>query len=128
MSTLSSRLIGLREDDPHADVLIVDVPIAESDWAFGMASFTSGVALIGPAGQNAHVAKHETGHLVGYMKHDSWPLFVFGYGGEGWPWERDTLMMLLSNNSQLSPRARDAIRAFWRRLEERTGNKHLIPE
>ena len=128
MRKLSSRLIALRDEDPHADILAVDAQIAECDWAFAMASFSTGTVLLTPTGHNARTAKHETAHLVGYMMHDSVPLFVFGYGWEGWPGKRDTLMMLLSNSTELSPRARDAIRSFWRRLEKRTGQLYLTPE
>jgi len=128
MNGLSSRLIALRDGDPHADVLAVDTQIAESDWAFAMASFSTGTVLLTPSGHNARTAKHETAHLVGYMMHDSFPLFVFGYGWEGWPGERNTLMMLLSDSTELSPRARDAIRSFWRRLEKRTEQTFLRAE
>ncbi|MFZ4397349.1 MAG: hypothetical protein ACOYOU_17180, partial [Kiritimatiellia bacterium] len=67
-----------------------------------------------------HVGKHETGHLLGYLYHDNFPLFVIGYPGE-WsvPTQRDTLMMMTSTSDDLSPRDRDALTYFWRGMEAR---------
>lgn len=122
---MQSRMAALRSGDPHADVLIVPDPIHETGWAFGMADFHAGLCLIRSSGADQHTGKHEAGHLIGYMMHDSLPLFVIGYPWEGWPWSRNTLMVLKSTDSSLSPRARDALRSFWRRLERRTGRRFL---
>lgn len=125
MKRLQSRLIALREGDPRGEIIITDHPIAETKWAYGMASFSGGLVALTAEHAYFHTAKHEAGHLMGYMKHDSFPLFVIGYPWEGWPRDRNTLMMLLSTNADLSPRARDALQYFWRGVERRTGQKYL---
>ncbi len=124
---LESRLIELRAGDPHADLLISRAPLSGrmTWWAHGMASFTSGVGVFNEANLSFHLGKHETGHLLGYLFHDDLPLFVLGYPWEGLPGRRDTLMVLLSTNDDLSPRARDALRYFWRGLEARSGKTFL---
>lgn len=124
---LESRLVGMRDGDPHADVLIVDAPIAGSEWAFGMGAFRSGLVVIHQSMAGRSLAKHEAGHLMGYMMHDNFPVFVLGYPWEGWPWSRSTLMLLASKNPELSPRARDALRALWRFLEKSTDRTYLTP-
>ncbi|MHB9130655.1 MAG: hypothetical protein ACYDBB_06145 [Armatimonadota bacterium] len=122
-----SALISLRQGDPHADMLVVTTPLkgALYWWAHGIATFTSGVAVLESDHVNFHLGKHETGHLLGYQFHDSLPLFVVGYPWEGWPWSRDTLMMLYSPSNDLSPRNRDALHYFWRGMERRSGKKFL---
>lgn len=123
---LQAKLISLRRDDPRADILIINHQISESPWAFAMASFQGGIILMTAEHADFHTAKHETGHLMGYMMHDSFPLFVIGYPWEGMPSKRDTLMMLLSGNDKLSPRARDALRSFWRGMESKTGRDDFL--
>jgi len=122
-AALEKRLIEMREGDPHADILIVDAPMTEAWWAHGMATFGSGLGVMEDENVDFHLGKHETGHLLGYLNHDDMPLFVFGYPWEDFPWKRDTLMMLFSPSTELSPRSRDALNAFWRGLEHRTGRK-----
>jgi hypothetical protein len=133
---LERRLIELRDGDPHADVLVVPESMTESWWAFGMATFTSGVGVLVADNVSFHLGKHETGHLLGYLVHDSLPLFVIGYPWEGMPFkvagfatgplaERNTLMLLYSDSNDLSPRARDALHYFWRGIERRSGKRFL---
>ena len=122
---LQSRLLTLRGRDQRADMLVVTHPIAEAWWAHGMASFNSGLALLQQDNVSFHLGKHESGHLLGYMLHDSFPLFVFGYAGEGNPWTRDSLMMLYGNRNALSPRAHDALSAFWRGMSNRQGIRYM---
>lgn len=122
---LERRLIEMRTGDPHADMIIADAPLAECWWAHGMATFTSGVGVFNRDNVDFHLGKHETGHLLGYLFHDDLPLFVIGYPWEGLPGKRNTLMVLLSDNDQLSPRARDALYYFWRGLEDRSGKQFL---
>lgn len=121
---LESQLITLRGGNPHADILIVNAPFTGTPWAHGMATFTSGMAVMQEDNASEHLGKHETCHLLGYTSHDSFPLWVAGYAGEGMP-TRDTLMMLNSNSMVLSPRASDALRSFWRGLEVRSGKQFL---
>jgi hypothetical protein len=123
---LAAHLVELRGEQPHADVLIVDKPIAEYWWAHGMSVFSKGLVVLEVDSLDARLAKHESAHLLGYMMHDSFPLFVLGYPWEGWPTNRNTLMMLYSSSNDLSPRARDAIHSFWSGLEKRTGKKYLL--
>lgn len=122
---LERRLIEMRAGDPHADMIVSTAPIAECWWAHGMATFTSGLAILNNDNVNYHLGKHETGHLIGYLFHDDLPLFVIGYPWEGLPGRRDTLMVLLSNSNDLSPRARDALHYFWRGLEGRAKKRFL---
>lgn len=122
---LRARLVTLREGDPHADMIISPHPMTECSWAHGMASFTSGVGVIVEGFVNEHLGKHESCHLIGYHYHDSLPLIIIGYPWEGLPWKRDTLMVLHDGNNELSPRARDALRYFWRGLERRSGKRFL---
>lgn len=121
---LASRLIELRDGDPHADILLVNTPFTEAAWAQGMAMFSNGVAVMQADSATEHLGKHETCHLLGYMSHDSFPLYVIGYAGEGSP-NRDTLMMLHSQSMNLSPRAADALHHFWRGVEQRSGKRFL---
>ncbi len=123
---LSSHLVELRNGDPHADMLIVNLPIAETTWAFGMSEFSCGTCVLEDSCVNFHLGKHEACHLVGYMKHDDFPLFVLGYPWEGNPYTRDTLMMLYGTDTKLSPRAHDALQAFWQAMEQRLGEKFLM--
>ncbi len=118
---LESRLIELRAGDPHADMLVVNAPLKECGWAHGMATFTSGVAVLEASNACFHLGKHETGHLLGYLYHDNLPFCVIGYPWEGSLMTRDTLMMLYSPSCELSPRARDALTCFWQGLEHRSG-------
>lgn len=121
---LESRLVALRDGDPHADMLVVDAPIAECWWAHGMATFSSGLSLLEADSIDHHLGKHESAHLLGYMYHDTYPLWVLGYRGEG-NLMRDTLMMINGSSDTLSPRARDALRAFWRGMERKTGKRYV---
>lgn len=125
-TALCRRLISLRENDPHADMLVIDEPLAECWWAHGIADIATGTAVLRDMHADAHLGKHESAHLLGYRMHDSLPLFVFGYRGEGMPWSRDTLMMINGKSSDVSPRTRDALRYFWRGMERRTGRKYLV--
>jgi hypothetical protein len=125
---LQANLIGFREGDPHADVLIVNHPLAETPWAFALASFQGGTVALTVEHADHHTAKHEAAHLMGYMMHDTFPLFVFGYPWEGPPWRRNTLMVLLSARDDLSPRAKEALRYFWKRVEKKTGQEFSIQE
>lgn len=120
---LAARLAALHKNQPCATVLLVDHPIAECWWAHGMASFNQALVLLEKGTLSFHLAKHETGHLLGYNWHDSLPLFVLGYPWEDWPWSRDTLMMLNGHNSDLSPRARDALTGFWAGLERKLNQR-----
>jgi len=122
---LESHLIELHAGDPHADMLVVKEPLADCWWAHGMATFTSGVGVLEDNNVDFHLGKHESCHLVGYLYHDSLPAFVIGYPWEGFPWNRDTLMMLYSPSTTLSPRAHDALRYFWRGMEHRMKRKFL---
>jgi hypothetical protein len=124
-NTLERQLIEMRVGDPHADMLVTTAPIAECTWAHGMATFTSGLAILHNDSVNFHLGKHETGHLIGYLFHDDLPLFVIGYPWEGLPGRRETLMVLLSNSNDLSPRARDALHYFWRGMEDRAKKRFL---
>jgi len=116
---LESRLIELHAGDLHADILVVNRPIAECWWAHGMATFNSGLALLEEEYVSPQLGKHESCHLLGYQMHDDFPLYVLGYRGEAHPWNRDTLMMLLGNSDTLSERDFDALHYFWRSMEKR---------
>jgi len=122
---LRARLVALRDGDPHADMIITTQAMQECSWAHGMASFTSGVGVLVEGFVDTHLGKHESCHLIGYQYHDSLPLFIVGYPWEGAPWNRNTLMVLYGGNNELSPRARDALRYFWRGMERRSGKKFL---
>jgi len=123
---LATHLIALRGQDPHADMLIVADPIAETPWAHGMSMFSRGLVILEQSNITRQLGKHETGHLMGYMMHDTFPLFVIGYPWEGSPWSRDTLMVLYGTSDQLSPRSREALQYFWRGMEKRTGKSYFV--
>jgi hypothetical protein len=125
---LEKELVALRGDNQHADVLVMNVLMADAEWAVGKANCFSGVAVLHFDGLNESLAKHEACHLMGYSLHDRMPLFILGYGWEGWPWRRTTLMGLTSLSDDLSPRARDALRSYWAGMEKRTGRRYLIPD
>jgi hypothetical protein len=124
---LRARLVTLRDGAPHADMLITTQPMTECSWAHGMASFTSGVAVLVQDFVDPRLGKHESCHLLGYHYHDSLPLVIIGYPWEGLPWQRNSLMVLYGGNNELSPRARDALRYFWRGMERRSGKQFMVP-
>jgi hypothetical protein len=105
----------------YAEMLIIDKPFVDPSWAWGLSDYSSGVTALQEAHADHALGRHEGAHLLGYDKHDSFPLFVFGYPDEGWiPEDRNTLMMLLPKESaELSGRARDALLNFWRGMERR---------
>ncbi len=126
LARFQKQLVSLREGDWGGDVVIVDAPFAEG--ALGFANTFTGVMVMGADAVDVHIAKHEACHLIGYMLHDMLPLFVFGYGWEDWPWRRDSLMLSMSGSDDLLPRAREALRAYWRGMEKRTGRRFLKNE
>ena len=107
-------------------MLIVDDPIAETTWAHGMSMFSRGLVILERGNVSRQLGEHESAHLMGYMMHDTFPLFIIGYPWEDWPWRRDTLMVLYGNSEQLSPRCREALQYFWRGMEKRTGKSYSI--
>jgi len=116
-----NKFIARRLDERgmmFAEMVVVDAHFADPEWAFGLADFPSGVAVLQKSVTTPELGRHEGTHLLGYDRHDDFPYYVFGYP-EGWyPAGRATLMMLRPMGSpQLSPRARDAVINFWRGLE-----------
>jgi hypothetical protein len=90
-----------------------------------MGDFNAGLSVLESGFVDRHLDKHEACHLLGYMRHDDFPLFVVGYPWEGSPWTRDTLMVLNGVNETLSPRSRDAMHYFWLGMEKRLQMKFL---
>ena len=123
LDRLQEELIAARGQDRYADVVVVDAQFGE--YAGGSASTFTGVAVISADAVSDQLVKHEACHLMGYAMHDMLPLFVFGYGWEGWPWDRDSLMIGLSGNEEMLPRTRGALKAYWRGIETRTGEQYF---
>jgi hypothetical protein len=122
------RVLVATRQGKYAEMVIAPGTIDQSDDTLGMANFTYGTAILNEQCTNRALARHETGHLLGYYMHDDWPFAVFGYknpqlaklvhAGKG---EEVSLMMPILNNGPLSERSRDAITNFWCCLERHTG-------
>lgn len=122
-----SHFIALRLRDRgsrYAEVVIIRQPIKELTIAQGMTLHPPGICVLHEEVTDSSLARHEGAHLLGYDKHDSLPFWVIGYPEAFNPNGRDTLMTLTPSNSEaLSPRAKDALIAYWRGLERQRHQK-----
>lgn len=124
----TDRFDKLRLDDRGDDygemVVIGSMDFRDPDWAWGLTDFASGIAVLREEVTTIDLARHEGAHLLGYDKHDDMPAYILGYREDWNPQARNTLMMLLpKTDSALSDRARDALLAFYRGQETRTGQR-----
>jgi hypothetical protein len=110
----------------YAEMVVVNRPFTDPDWAWGLAYFPPGLAVLQEGKTDINLGRHEGAHLLGYDKHDDeLPWIIFGYQEALIPGDRDTLMMLLpKSRNTLSPRAHDAIVNFWRGAE-RDGRRYF---
>ncbi len=124
------RFIAHRLDDRgdrFGEMVVVHAPFTDPPWAWGLTYFPCGIAALQEDHTDYNLGRHEGAHLIGYDKHDDMPLYIIGYAENPIPTNRDTLMMLLPMGSNtLSPRARDALRNFWRGLEHRHGMRYFM--
>ncbi len=120
----------------YAEMIITPGRFNGAEDTLGMAFFNSGTALICEECANDFLARHETGHLLGYHQHDNYPFIVVGYTDVhlGRLVHRShgeisdaSLMMPQLKDDRLSDRSRDALDSFWHGLEDRTGqNFHTV--
>jgi hypothetical protein len=110
----------------YGEMVIIDTPFKNPDWAWGLTTFRSGLAVLQAGRCGIPLGRHEGAHLLGYDKHDDMPLFIIGYGEGAIPALRDTLMMLNPTSSDaLSPRAADALQYFWKGMEDRHQTRYF---
>ncbi|HEY3417719.1 MAG TPA: hypothetical protein VGM23_12620, partial [Armatimonadota bacterium] len=116
------RFMELRLDDRgmrYGEMVVVAAPFTDPSWAHGISVFSTGVAVLQDNYGDVSLGRHEGAHLIGYDYHDDQPWYILGYAEDSVPLRRDTLMMLMpTENQELSPRARDALLAFWHSLEK----------
>ncbi len=121
---LCQALLATR-DGRHAEIIIAPGILDGSPETQGVGYFAYGVVVLNQLAANGLLARHETGHLLGYHLHDNWPFIVAGYRSPWQPGHGPTrgrsLMMPELGESALSPRSRDALVSFWQGLEARTG-------
>ncbi|MBS3113665.1 hypothetical protein J4448_01060 [Candidatus Woesearchaeota archaeon] len=108
----------------HADVVIVNQYLADSDSFWGGTIFQYGGMAISVLNQRQrnlnfikNVAKHETAHLLGLGYHHD-QINVRGY-----PSVRDCLTFHRCSSLIICQRCRDAIVAFWEGIQEGTGKR-----
>ena len=129
-NTLCRELVSTR-DGRYAEMLITPCDLESSSDTLGMADFRYGVAVLEASTANSMLARHETGHLLGYHLHDNWPYHIFGYTEH--PIKRQHgqevtyLMMPEPQGDQLSPRSQDALHYFWAGLGTRTEQHYFHP-
>lgn len=125
--------LNATRDGGYAEVVLMPCVLDRDPEVTGFSDFTQGVAVVRADRASIRTARHEAAHLLGYHLHDNWPVFIFGYPN---PWVEEAffhteldegLMMPTIAGSTLSPRARDAILVFWRRLERETGESYCVP-
>ncbi|MHB9022964.1 MAG: hypothetical protein ACYC7E_02150 [Armatimonadota bacterium] len=101
------------------EMIVVNIPFTDPSWAHGLSVFPTGIAALQETYAGDDLGRHEGAHLIGYNHHDDLPWYILGYAEDSIPLRRNTLMMLMPTDSQaLSPRARDALLAFWRGMEK----------
>jgi hypothetical protein len=105
----------------YGEMLISADPFLSPSFINGLAYFPAGLSVAyGNPVVGATTARHETGHLLGYDRHDDSPWWILGYAEAWYPEARQTLMVFNHTASQaLSPRARDALCCFWQGEEGR---------
>ena len=121
----------------HADVLVTNLPLSLGGENFGYSLFHPGCSVISltdgttnPSDRRnrqdprmydlvRRIAKHETGHLIGYdLHHESIP--VSGYSEPD-----DCLMYWRCSTDRICDKCRDAITGLWEGLEQKTGTKYF---
>ena len=129
--TLCRQLIATR-DGRYAEVIIAPGMIDGANDTAGMSYFNYGVVLLNDQVACRFIARHETGHLLGYHLHDNWPITILGYPTYTPHWGRfvreGNLMMPVPQGNDLSPRAHDALISFWQGLEQRTGKRYFTAD
>lgn len=121
----------------HADVLITNKPLLVGGENFGQCEFSLGYMLISLTdGTNnpkddrnrqrpgmydlvRRIAKHETGHLLGYQMHHE-QTKVAGYAEP-----KDCAMYWRASTDVFCDKCKDALLGFWEGLEKETGKKFL---
>ncbi|HEY3377533.1 MAG TPA: hypothetical protein VGL77_08565 [Armatimonadota bacterium] len=126
------RTLIATRDGHYAEMVIAPATLDGSADTLGEAYFSYGVAVMDARSASGFLARHETGHLLGYHLHDNWPFAVVGYSNpKEWAaalrgHQADPPLMLPSlEGSHLSPRSRDALVSFWHSLERRTGESYF---
>ena len=112
----------------HADVFITDRYLALGDENWGQSEFSGGYMILALNGgrQNSldfirNIAKHETGHLLGYAEHHS----GFGTNVKGYSSVSDCNMDWQASTRVTCDKCKAAITAFWRGIEYRTRERYF---
>ncbi len=126
---LCQELVTTR-DGRYAEMIITPCDLDQSSDTLGMANFRYGVSVLDSRVANGFLARHETGHLLGYNMHDNLPFIVFGYSNHAIAQKRHAggayLMMPQLVGDQLSPQSRDALIYFWVGLAARTHQQYFV--
>lgn len=108
---------------PHADVVIINRPILMGNGNWWGSTFTgAGSTTISVFGKRQealgfirNVAKHETGHLLGFDEHHD------DAKVDGYKEPQDCLMYHRSTTQYLCDRCKDALRSIWMEIEKKAG-------
>ena len=111
---------------PHAFIYITNRPLLfhkSTEDIRGFSNFNLGICIISHQEDEAELtayyrAQHEFAHLLGYMTHhETWQ--VSGYE----PTNECVMMGSENRNDPICPRCSNALMAFWRGLEQKTGKR-----
>jgi hypothetical protein len=111
---------------PHADVILTNKYLTDSDKDWGDSSFWRGVMTFALPGNRQRsldflrrIGKHEAGHLFGYHEHHDNPYTdVRGYGQAA-----DCNMRWQATTSYTCDKCAEAIAYFWKGIESMTGQR-----
>lgn len=112
---------------PHADILITDQHLVLGDENWGYGNYGQGFTAISVPGTRqdsvdfiSNIAKHEAGHLFGFPEHHDNCRDIPGYTQV-----KDCLMFWQASTRQICERCSDAIKYFWKGIENKTGQRFV---
>ncbi|MBI2558650.1 hypothetical protein HYW20_04975 [Candidatus Woesearchaeota archaeon] len=109
---------------PHADIVIVNQYIVLGNENWGQSEFNKGYSILAVPNRRQqsldfirNVAKHETGHLLGFQEHHDMSKV------NEYKEPRDCNMLWRSSTLYTCEKCLDALKYFWKGIEERTGKR-----
>ena len=116
-----------RGGKPHAEIFIVDQHLAMGRENWGQAEFDGGYMIISVPlmrqrmlGFIRNIAKHEAGHLFGFDEHHDSSVDIPGYTKDN-----DCNMLFHAPSGSICGKCLDALKHFWKGLEEAAGARFL---